>query len=771
MKLAIITPVGPGHEEIYKECLQSIKYAWDKNSGKFTSIEIIALDDLEGKHGRSARRNDGIKEAQVRNCEWLFFLDADDLLSPNAFKEVSTHLEDADAIWGSICEASYGDNQIRLRDNQLLETKDIDDVLNTDPYLTLQMGHFVRTECAAFIRFDESMDTGEDFRYYLSIWEKYHCKKVQKIFFINKRGNHSTGPRSANGQQWRDAVENEIAKTRSLRQNKVTLEQTNLESYSVLEKDLASGKIAVIVAHPDDEILWCGGLLIRNKGFDVICCSIPYRDPERVLGFFKAMKMLGHHPFLLPFSEESANTPLKNLNLISLQDYEIIITHNEQGEYGHLHHQQVNQHITQNFFKKIYSFGFGNGKIVCELSPEEQAKKLTALKCYSHKSSTDSGLLKWDALLRRYNIDLSIETYNLITASILDSACGKFTNDEIRKRSDYQIFSINDGKVCNIGDRLQKKLLALNPVLPAFENLRVLDIGCDFGFWSFTAASAGAQVVGLDRSRAVRNLGHVNIPLLNNQTAIENRLSAQFYDYQAGNQWWDFIKFDLVFCMSLYHHIFNLCHDHLSIWFWLSRITKGVLIWENPVDDSDTVVQMNLASELLPLYNEKSIRQAALNYFDIDFKGPAIHEVTRTVWKLKPKKIEPEIYCGTPRNGAGGATKAFQYSENRRINEIKEILGKEMIPGSLNITLEKNFDWDAHYFRAQLFDLKDRSTGLNGAWYRRWVRFYPVTFYDSRAWIMRFEGEQYPLNFIELISDQLLAPLIHNKKYIQLAVG
>ena len=223
--------------------------------------------------------------------------------------------------------------------------------------------------------------------------------------------------------------------------------------------------------------------------------------------------------------------------------------------------------------------------------------------------------------------------------------------------------------------------------------------------------------------------------------------------------------------MSLYHHIFNLCHDHLSVWFWLSRITKGFLIWENPVDDSDTVVQMNLASELLPLYNEKSIRQAALQYFDIEFEGPAIHEVTRTVWKLKPKKIEPEIYCGTPRNGAGGATKAFQYSENRRINEIKEILGKEMIPGSLNITLEKNFDWDAHYFRAQLFDLKDRSTGLNGEWYRRWVRFYPVTFYDSQAWIMRFEGEQYPLNFIELISDQLLAPLIQNKKYIQLAVG
>ena len=760
MKLGVITPIGPGHADAYQACLGSIRNAWSNNRGKFTGLEVISMDDLQGRYGRSARRNDGIAEGLERGCEWLFFLDADDLLSPFAFEEVADHLENADAVWGNICETAFGGSEVALRANQLPETENIEDILQTDPYLTLQMGHFVRAKIAADVRFDESLDTGEDFRYYLKVWEKYRCKKVQSVFFINRRGHHSRGPRSADGQQWRASVEREIADFVERRRQHDHQVSPNKPAVADLSTDLTTGRAAVIVAHPDDEILWSGGLLARHPGLDVVCCSIPYRDPERVIGFFKAMKLLGHHPLLLPYSEGSASSPLTHLDLIELDRYSTIITHNAAGEYGHLHHQQVHQYLVQHFRGKIYSFGFGKGSIVLTLSADEQTKKLAALQCYSSKSSADGGLPKWSALLKKYDIDFAEESYDLITSPDVVSACGELGNAEIRQRSDYQIFSVSNGKISGIGERLQKKLQALQPVLPSFKNKRVLDIGCDFGFWSFTAAAAGAQVVGLDRSRTVRDLGHVNIPLLNNQTAVENGLCAQFYAYEAGAQWWDLQKFDIVFCMSLYHHIFNVCHDHQAIWYWLSRVTSGTLVWENPVDLSDVVVQMNLARELWPAYDERQIRAAALAHFDIDYEGPAIHEVTRSVWRLKPKKNPIAIYRGTARAGAGGAAKAFSYANGRRITEIKNILGKEMVPGSLNVMLDQNFDWDHRYFRARLLDLVDRSTGLDGQWTKRWVRFYPVTVGRATAWAMRFEGERYPENFVELISDQPLRSLL-----------
>jgi hypothetical protein len=211
MKIALITPVGPNHKEIYQECLKSINDAWNYSHGPFSNIEIIAMWDLEGKYGRSARRNAGINLAIKRKCEWLFFIDADDLMSQFAFNEITEYIEKYDAIWGGILEANINDkHSLKIRENQLIFTEDISDILNYDPYLTLQMGHFVKTSCLSEIRFDITMNTGEDFKYYLEIWSKYKCAKVEKIFFLNRRGCHSQGPKSANGKDWRDAVQKQI---------------------------------------------------------------------------------------------------------------------------------------------------------------------------------------------------------------------------------------------------------------------------------------------------------------------------------------------------------------------------------------------------------------------------------------------------------------------------------------------------------------------------------------------------------------------------------
>lgn len=210
MKCAVITPVGPGHETILEQCKQSLVRALSVSSGNFSHVEHISVDDSLGRIGRSYARNIAVRAAYERGIDWIFFIDADDLMAPNAFEIASLLSNQYDAIWGKICSFEHTNNQIDERPGQLGETTHLHDIAFNDPYLTLQMGHFIRTEIAIANPFNEHMDTGEDFDYYLRVWNKYRCIRTNALLFINRRGLHSSGPKSANGGDWRIAVENVI---------------------------------------------------------------------------------------------------------------------------------------------------------------------------------------------------------------------------------------------------------------------------------------------------------------------------------------------------------------------------------------------------------------------------------------------------------------------------------------------------------------------------------------------------------------------------------
>src|SRR5262245_29588921 len=96
-------------------------------------------------------------------------------------------------------------------------------------------------------------------------------------------------------------------------------------------------RLAVVTAHPDDESLWCGGLLLRYPGnWTVICCSTPKRDPIRAYKFFDACERLGARGRIV-VQPEDLNTKL-SFAWIDLSPYDLIVTHGEAGEYGHPHH-------------------------------------------------------------------------------------------------------------------------------------------------------------------------------------------------------------------------------------------------------------------------------------------------------------------------------------------------------------------------------------------------------------------------------------------------
>jgi len=207
MKCSVITPIGPGHEKLYEECRRSIETAVNHSTGPFDDISIVPVDDSAGTMGRSAARNKGITIAGSKKFDWIFFLDSDDLMLPDAFELAGKYLRDYDAVWGSIVEVKPDSQDMTLRNPQVFMMDNFNDLLMFDPFHTLQMGHFVRTDVAEKNRFNEDINTGKDFDYYLRIWEHYRCIKIPAPLFINRRGLHSTGARSATGKEWTNAVE------------------------------------------------------------------------------------------------------------------------------------------------------------------------------------------------------------------------------------------------------------------------------------------------------------------------------------------------------------------------------------------------------------------------------------------------------------------------------------------------------------------------------------------------------------------------------------
>lgn len=209
MICAIITPVGPGHEALLRDsCAPSVAQARDWNMGPFTEVRHLVMDDSRGLHGRSCRRNDGLAEAQAIGAEWVFFLDADDILAPNAFDafgRIIAREPDLHAVWGLICTLDDA-GEPALRDDQPETLSSRAEFLSVPPYLAVQIGGFYRTDAAAAAGFDSTRDVGEDYQFYTGLWAEYPCAKRPEIFFINRRGQHSTGPRSATGQQWSETV-------------------------------------------------------------------------------------------------------------------------------------------------------------------------------------------------------------------------------------------------------------------------------------------------------------------------------------------------------------------------------------------------------------------------------------------------------------------------------------------------------------------------------------------------------------------------------------
>ncbi len=183
----------------------------------------------------------------------------------------------------------------KIRENQITFTENFRDILFNDPTLTLQMGHFIKTKCADDIRFDIEMDIGEDFKYYLKIWSKYKCAKVEKIFFLNRRGFHSKGLRSGNGFDWMHTVQKQIIEvvSRLKIKNEISFEGKK-SLFSITNPfDLIQGHICRGVFFEQNELLFLRDNLGKNKVIVDVGANIgnhlvffsQYMSPKKIFPF------------------------------------------------------------------------------------------------------------------------------------------------------------------------------------------------------------------------------------------------------------------------------------------------------------------------------------------------------------------------------------------------------------------------------------------------------------------------------------------------------
>ena len=175
--------------------------------------------------------------------------------------------------------------------------------------------------------------------------------------------------------------------------------------------NLKDKRAAVVVAHPDDEVLWFGGLLTACSNIDVICCSIPETEPERAIKFQDVCNHLGCTYKLLPFVEVRGGH-LKGLGYLTLDRYDIIYTHNHIGEYGHKHHIDVHEAVKRKFDGPIYVSGYGLPNDGIENIDFNFAEKKSIIKLYNHMSHL-LGVPKWMELLKRWGgqFNLEVEGY------------------------------------------------------------------------------------------------------------------------------------------------------------------------------------------------------------------------------------------------------------------------------------------------------------------------------------------------------------------------
>jgi LmbE family N-acetylglucosaminyl deacetylase len=135
-------------------------------------------------------------------------------------------------------------------------------------------------------------------------------------------------------------------------------------------------RCAVIVAHPDDETLWAGGLMLMHPEVKWTVVTICRKsDADRASKFFKALEEFNAAGYMGDLDDGPEQAALSNsevqqtiMELLPFDKFELIITHSTSGEYTrHLRHEETAQAVMELWktdrlgAEQIWSFAYEDG--------------------------------------------------------------------------------------------------------------------------------------------------------------------------------------------------------------------------------------------------------------------------------------------------------------------------------------------------------------------------------------------------------------------------
>lgn len=179
------------------------------------------------------------------------------------------------------------------------------------------------------------------------------------------------------------------------------LDSLNLSEYNKL----------MVVAHPDDEMLWGGAALIEDN-YLVVCVTcgsnrIRVKEFKNVMEATDDKYIMLNYPDKILYKRSNWKYEYKYIKedvkrIINYKNWDEIVTHNKYGEYGHQHHKMTHDIVTSisnrnkkdktkvfNRYCSLNKMSSGKCSIEGSISNENTNKKAEILYKY-YKSQTNT---------------------------------------------------------------------------------------------------------------------------------------------------------------------------------------------------------------------------------------------------------------------------------------------------------------------------------------------------------------------------------------------